>query len=263
MKIDSLYLFPVKSLAPVKVESFTCGEAGPLFDREWMLVDAKSSRFLTQRDLPRMALVQPALDLEAGQMRLSAPGVSEALEISLSPPSSVPTRADIWGDLTDCYDMGADSAEWLSAFLKTEVRLVRMLAGAREKTGNEARSLRFVDDYPLHIASLGSLEDLNSKLPSPVSILRFRPNIVLSGGEPWAEDKWSSVKMGQNNFKVGRACTRCTITTVDPTTAERGPEPLKTLAGFRRDAKNKIEFGLYLHTVDKAELTVGMSVTVS
>jgi len=263
MRIAALYLFPVKSLAAVSLNSFTCHEAGPSFDREWMLVDAKTNIFLTQRELPRMALVQPKLDFEQDLLQLSAPGMAESVDIPLSIRDKVPTRAQVWGDELPVTDMGNEPAGWLSKFLSRDVRLVRFLPASRIKGGDEAREIRFVDDYPLHIASLASLEDLNKKLPAPIEMLRFRPNIVLSGAAPWAEDGWKSVMMGGHEFRVGRACTRCSITTVDPANAEKGLEPLKTLAGFRRDAKNKIEFGTYLHTVDKAELKVGMSVTVS
>ncbi len=262
MKVVALYLFPVKSLAPVKVDSLTCSEAGPLFDREWMLVD-DAGKFLTQRELPRMALVQPELDFAEERLVLSAPGMSEKLAVSFSLRDKVPTKAMVWTDEVGVYDMGPEAAQWLSKFLEREVRLVRVLVGEREKSGDEARSLRLQDDYPLHVISLASLKDLNARLPSPIEALRFRPNIILDGETPWAEDKWENVKIGAATFPVGRACTRCAITTVNPATGEKGNEPLKTLAGFRRNAKNKIEFGLYLHSVDKAELTMGMSVTVS
>ncbi len=264
MKVSALYLFPVKSLAPIAVESFRCAAAGPLFDREWMVVDGQTNGFLTQRELPRMALVQPSLNQDLGTLMFSAPGMSEPLRISLSLPDQVPRKARVWGDEVDVFDMGSDCALWLSRFLGRDIRLVRALAGTREKHGEDARSLRLVDSFPLHLASQSSLHDLNKKLASPIEMLRFRPNIVLEGSEPWAEDQWSSITIGPSTFRVGRACTRCAITTVNPHTGEKGQEPLKTLSGFRRNKQNnKIEFGLYLHTVENAEIRVGMSASVS
>lgn len=263
MKIESLYLFPVKSLAPVKVESFTCVETGPEFDRAFMVVD-EQGKFVTQRELPLMARIQP--EVEAKTLRLrsldqAGDGVSAALS-----PSSGSESVRIWSDTCDdAFELSREMSAWLSARLGAELRLVGRKS-ARQKEGEHARSLSFTDDYPLHIATLASLADLNEKLPAgsaPLEILRFRPNIVVSGTAPWEEDHWKSVVAGGHELRVGRACTRCAITTVDPATGKKGAEPLKTLAGFRRNAKNKIEFGIYLHSSPGAVLRVGDELSVT
>jgi uncharacterized protein YcbX len=266
MKIESLYLFPVKSLAPVMVESFTCVETGPEFDRAFMVVD-EVGKFVTQRELPHMALIQPELDSAGGHLVLRAHHSSEApLRVSLRVPEKAETTyVSIFSD-TSCHawDMGAEASAWISAILGRKLRLVRQ-AELRRKDGEHSRALSFTDDYPLHIASLSSLANLNEKLAAgqaPLEILRFRPNIVVSGTKAWEEDHWKSVSSGEHEFRVGRACTRCTITTVNPGTGERGPEPLKTLATFRRDAKNKTEFGTYLHSSPGAMLRVGQELSV-
>lgn len=265
MRIESLYLFPVKSLAPVKAESFTCVETGPEWDRAWMVVD-ESGKFVTQRELPLMARIQPELDLSQKTLRLRSldqPG--EEIRAGLNPPVERES-VKIWSDACeDAFELSTGMSAWLSQQLGVKLRLVGKKR-AREKEGEHARALSFTDDYPLHIASLASLADLNAKLPAgsaPLEMLRFRPNIVVSGTNAWEEDFWKSVHLGEHEFRVGRACTRCAITTVDPSTGARGAEPLKTLADFRRNAKNKIEFGIYLHSVPGAVLRVGDALEVT
>lgn len=258
MRIEQLYLFPVKSLAGIEVSELSLTETGPALDRAWMVVD-EDGRFLTQRELPRMALVQPSLAGEALTLTLKESGESLAVPAAAAGEISV----NVWSDTLPARSCGAEADAFLTRFLGRPAHLVR-LTDPRTKEGEHARSLSFVDDYPLHIVPLASLQDLNARANSspPLDVLRFRPNIVVSGTEPWEEDRWKAVRAGSHELRAGRACTRCPITTVEPATAERGPEPLKTLAGFRRNAKNKVEFGLYLHSAPGAVLRVGQELEV-
>lgn len=258
MRIESLYLFPVKSCAGISVKQFTCSPTGALFDREWMVVNAEL-RFVTQRELPRMALVKTSLG--ENSLVLSAEG-KKPLEVFFSSAGKI-SPMEIWGQIAEAKDEGDEAAAWLSDFLGQPLRLARSLAGKRSRQLGEEhqRELRFTDDYPLNIASLSSLADLNGKLGQQLEMLRFRPNIVVSGAEPWEEDRWASLRIGPHVLRVGKACTRCTITTVDPATAEKGAEPLKTLATFRKNEKNKIEFGIHLHSAPGAQFKVGMEVS--
>lgn len=255
MRIEQLYLFPVKSLAGIQMQELTLTETGPAFDRAWMVVD-EDGKFLTQRELPRMALVRPSLGKEALTLTAAETGESRSVPLT-AVEGERPVR--VWSDSLPALDCGEDAASFLTRFLGRSARLVRLL-DPRTKVGEHARSLSFVDDYPLHVVPLSSLRDLNARLPAgspPLEVLRFRPNIVVSGTEAWEEDRWKSLRFGAHELRAGRACTRCAITTVDPATAARGPEPLKTLAGFRRNAQNKLEFGLYLHSAPGAVLRVG------
>lgn len=263
MRIEQLYLFPVKSLAPVELRELHLTETGPALDRAWMVVD-EAGKFVTQRELPRMSQVQPSLDLEESALVLALKeDATKSIKIPLRPRDKKQSgEVRIWSDSLSAADCGAEAAAFLSSFLGQPLRLVR-LTDPRTKEGEHARALSFVDDYPIHVASLSSLADLNARLPGPLGILRFRPNIVVSGAEPWEEDHWKSLRAGGHELRAGRACTRCAITTVDPQSGARGPEPLKTLAGFRRNAKNKIEFGLYLHSAPGAVLRVGEELTAT
>jgi uncharacterized protein YcbX len=257
-RIATLTLYPVKSCAGIAVSQLRCGLAGPDWDREWMIVDSMG-KFVTQRELPHLALVKPNLDLDRGLLRLSFAGEKLSVEVPLSSEGSA-IETEIWGDSVPALDEGKAASQWLSQCFGAPLRLARITPRHRHRNGADPRSVKFVDSYPLHLASLASLVDLNRRLVQSVTIERFRANVVITGGEAWQEDDWGSLRMGGISFRVGKRCERCVITTVDPITAEKSAEPLKTLAGFRRNAKDKIEFGQYLHTPDGAVLSVGMDV---
>jgi uncharacterized protein YcbX len=223
------------------------------------MITGGDGKFVTQRELPALAHVKPYLDVDAGVLRLTYEGQRHGVEVPLTPAGAL-IESEIWGDMVPALDEGLEAADWLTAALGVPLRLARITAAQRQRTGADPRSVRFVDSYPLHVACLSSLDDLNARLPSPIGIDRFRANVVLAGGAPWSEDNWTALRMGGATFRLGKRCERCVITTVDPHTARKGVEPLKTLAGFRRNAKNKIEFGQYLHSSPGAELTVGMDV---
>lgn len=253
MRIHSLYIYPVKSLGPVRVDSFLCELRGPQHDREWMLVD-ENDKFLSQRDFPALALLSP---------RVGANGLTisdregAALSVPHENPGRVISPVEIWGDTVNAWDEGDAAASWLSERVGARVRLVRSGPGGR----NNSRGVpvRFPDSYPLLLITLESLGDLNARLPaeSSVSALRFRPNIVVEGAAPWAEDSWGGFETGGARFAHGKPCARCVIVNVDPATGERGGEPLKTLAGFRRQG-NKVLFGQYFESVAGVTLRTGM-----
>ncbi|MGZ3670282.1 MAG: MOSC domain-containing protein [Bdellovibrionota bacterium] len=258
LAIEALTLYPVKSCGAVPVNRLHFTSAGPQWDREWMIVTG-DGKFITQREMPRLALVHPHLDFAGGFLRLASPGVRGGVEISLSPSGSE-LEVEIWDSPAPAIDEGVPAASWLSQFLGVPARLVRITPANRVQSGSDPRTMRFTDSYPVHVCTTESLADLNRRLPAPIGMQRFRPNLVVSGGQPWMEDHWKAIRIHGHEFRVGKRAECCTITTVDPLTALRGPEPLKTLAGFRRNAKNKIEFGQYLHTAPGAEIAVGMEV---
>lgn len=258
MKIHSLHFYPVKSCGAVTVDKLACDARGPFYDREWMVVDAASGKFVTQRELPRMQLIRPRVD--AGRLVLTAPDAAE-LALPLERAATMGHReVEVWGQPVRAEDEGEGAARWFSAVLGRELALVRLGAGERlTGSGELTRSVRFPDSAPLHLCSLSSLADLNSRLAAPVEIGRFRPNIVIEGAAPFAEDEWQGIEVEGLRLPIFKACSRCTITTVDPETTSRGPEPLKTLATYRKRG-TKIEFGQYLLSFDRVELRTGMEV---
>jgi uncharacterized protein YcbX len=213
-------------------------------DRRWMIVDSAGT-FVTQRKFPVIARIAAANGPDG--LVLSTGG--EQLAVPLPGPDAATLEVRVWRDTIRAACGGAAASSWLSAAIGIECRLV-YLADPRLRPVNPAYGgpgewVNLADGFPVLLVSLASLADLNSRLLAPVPIGRFRPNIVVQGCEAWAEDRWRRVRIGPVIFRVGKACERCTVTTIDPETGERPDklEPLRTLARFRRDVSGHIMFG--------------------
>jgi uncharacterized protein len=243
--IASLHVYPVKSCRGLTLESARIGERGFAFDREWMIVDG-DDRFVTQREIPRLALVAPSLT--ADTLELEFPG-SNRLYVPLDIKGAA-RQVIVWRDSVAAVDQGDEAASWLSAVLQTPLRLVRFDVGFRRAcnvtyVGDSGAHTAFADAYPLLLLSEASLADLNSRLSQPLPMNRFRPNLVLSGIEAYDEDHIDEIRVGALSLKLVKRCTRCQITTTDQSTAVVGVEPLSTLAGYRMDHQlNGVAFGM-------------------
>jgi uncharacterized protein YcbX len=258
--LSALYRYPVKSLRGEACDAREVGRTGLSGDRRWMVVD-RDGRFLTQRQQPRMALIAARLD-ERGELHLAAPGMPE---LRVAPASGGRIEVVVWGDRLEAVPAGGEAAAWLSDFLALDCRLVSFAddvsravdpayAAATDQVG-------FADGFPFLLISQASLDDLNARLGQPLPMLRFRPNLVVEGCAPYAEDGWRRIRIGDVSFRVAKPCSRCIIPTIDPATAERGQEPLRTLMGYRR-RDNKVYFGQNLVHDSGGHLAVGMSVEV-
>jgi len=243
--LGALFVHPVKSCAGLAPNESPLIETGLEYDREWMVVDG-AGRMLTQRQRPRMALVQPAF--KAGELMLRAPGML-ALHLSLAAVEG-PTRVHVWDDEVAAFEMGALAAQWFSSFLGCPARLVRFDPEQRRlsspKWTGEIEALNaLADGFPLLVAGSASLADLNLRLAArgvaPVAMQRFRPNLVLDGLQPYDEDHLDEIRFetgdGPVRIKLVKPCARCTIPGVDPATGVQGHEPGDTLAGYRADAR--------------------------
>ena len=203
-------------------------------DRRWLLVDG-DNRFLTQRELPRMALIQPTI--EGDCLRLSAPGVGD-FELPVDQPGAR-AAVSVWKDSgIGAVDQGDPVAAWFSDFLEYDCRLVRFADDAVRPVSPKyaprpTDQVGFADGYPFLIIAEASLDDLNRRLDTPLPMNRFRPNIVVADAEPYAEDTWRAIRVGEVEIDVVKPCARCAITTTDQATAARGKEPLRTLATYR------------------------------
>ena len=243
--VGALYVYPIKSCRGIAVHRTLIGERGLEHDREWMIIDA-DGRFLTQREVPRLALISVALS--ASELELGAPGAAP-LAMALDAPG--PTRSvTVWRDVVPAIDQGDRVAEWLSAWLGRAARLVRFdpkirrLCNAAYAGGSGAHT-GFADGYPLLVLSEASLVDLNGRLANPLPMNRFRPNLVLSGIQAYDEDHIDQVHVGRIALKLVKPCIRCQITTTDQLTAEVGIEPLPTLALYRHNARLEgVAFGM-------------------
>lgn len=233
VRIHSLHLYPLKSARAIDCTQLDIDANGVRHDRQWMLIDAQG-RFVTQRSHPRLALIGARVGPD-GELQLRAPDDS-ATEIP--PPSPLPASLEecltvkVWGRTLAARDAGEIGARFLSRALGAEVRLVY------------AERARFVDGYPLLVCSMSSLAALNARLPSALPMNRFRPNIVLEGDLPWAEDRYKTLRIGAVTLKLVKACTRCTITGIDQEDASAHSSPLATLKEFRYDpALRGVTFG--------------------
>jgi len=252
--VGALSVHPVKSCAGIAVVQGLLVETGLDLDRAWMVVD-EHGEMLTQRELPRLALVQPTL--RHGDVVLRAPGML-ALHLLLDTVEGA-TRVRVWDDVLKAGDMGPLAAQWFSDFLGRRLRLVRFdpeeTRLSDPKWAGEVQAPNaFSDGYPLLVANSGSLADLNMRLAArgaaPVTMQRFRPNLVLDGLPAYDEDHLHEIDIttedGTVTLRLVKPCVRCSIPNVDPASAEPGSEPGATLAGYRADPRMKggITFGM-------------------
>lgn len=260
ISVSALYRYPIKSCAGTALSTAEIGKRGIEHDRRWMIVD-DSNEGLTQRDIPQMALVYPHVDGNGG-LALEAPGmpVCHAPAISIGQEKKV----RVWDDWCSAIDQGDEVAAWLSDYLGQSCRLVRMadftvrrLDEGYSKTGQ----VGFADGFPFLLISEASLADLNARLAEPVPINRFRPNIVVAGAESYAEDGWNAIRIGTLEFRIVKPCARCVIITVDQSTGNKGTEPLKTLATYRR-SDGGVMFGQNLVHAASGQIDVGDTVQV-
>lgn len=252
--VSALHVHPVKSCAGIQLDEAELTATGLDLDRAWMVVDAEGE-MLTQRELPRMSLIQPQLRM--GEVILRAPGML-ALHLRINTVEA-PTRARVWDDVVKAFDMGDLAAQWFSDFLGRRARLARFdpderrLSDARW-TGALAAENAFTDGFPLLVAGSASLAELNRRLvqrgQAAVTMQRFRPNLVLDGLQPFDEDHLDEIVMATAGasirLRLVKPCVRCSIPNVDPARGEQGHEPGDTLAGFRTDPRmgGGITFGM-------------------
>lgn len=261
MKLSALYHYPIKSCAPLPAERLALGPRGPEADRRWMVVDA-DGRFVTGRQQPRMVLLQ-ARPQDTG-LALSAPGLAD-LHVATPGPDAARISSTVWKDCVDAQDAGDAAAEWLSAFLGQPVRLVHMDQAARRPVsgGRPGDEVSFADGYPLLLVSQAALDALSARVGRPMAMTRFRPNLVVEGCAPHAEDGWRRLRIGGIELEMVKPCTRCAFTTIDPDTAERDPdgEPLRSLGQYRR-GEGGVLFGVNLIARGEGDLRIGDAVEV-
>jgi uncharacterized protein len=242
LTLAAITVYPVKSAAGIALEEWEVDQFGLRYDRRWMVVDP-SGEFITQRDHPRMALVATAIT--DGTLRLEAPGMAP-LELPLEPQPTVHTSVRVWRDRCSATWMGERPARWFSDFLGMPCSLVHMpdetVRPANPAYAPEGTRVSFADAYPFLIISEASLVDLNRRLAEPLPMNRFRPNLVIAGSEPYAEDEWDQLEINGIGLRVVKPCERCVITTTDQATAERSQEPLRTLARYRK-VRGQVMFG--------------------
>ena len=271
-RISRLFVYPVKSCAGVELREALLTETGFDLDRAWMVVDEQGA-FVTQRELPRMALVKPQLKTQ--EVVLRAPGML-ALHLQIDTVEE-PVRVRIWKDEVAAYDMGDVAAQWFSDFLGRKLRLVRFDPEQRRLsnttwTGGAEALNQFSDGYPLLVIGEGSMQQLNDRLAqgghAAVGVERFRPNIVLAGIEPHDEDRVELLKIAAESevqLRPVKPCSRCPIPNIDPATGESDPAVGDALQGYRSNPvlNGAVSFGMNLIAVEGVDqlLRVGQAVS--
>jgi uncharacterized protein YcbX len=241
--LSDLILYPIKSCAGIAVDEATLTGAGlaahGVHDREWMVV-SEDGLFLTQRELPRMALITPRVD--GGVLRVAAPGAA-SLELALGQQAGAgPRTVRIWDDSVDAADCGDAAAAWFAQVLGAACRLVRFRPDRARPTstrwtGGVAAGTRFADGYPLLLIGAASLADLNRRLAAAgraaLPMNRFRPNLVLDAIAAFEEDYVASLRAGEVELRPVKPCARCPVPAIDQATGRSGPDPLDILQGYR------------------------------
>jgi uncharacterized protein YcbX len=242
--VQNLYLYPIKSLGGISVPEALVEERGFRYDRRWMLVDKKGD-FVTQRQHPQLALLQ--VSLSKTQLEVVSKGdPSQRIAFDLGLVSDQELQVSIWGDQVLARVVSAEVSRWFSDFLQMELDLVVMPESSQRKMDPryavQGESVSFADGMPYVIIGQASLDELNGRLSDPVGMDRFRPNLVFSGGEAYAEDQFKQLQIGEVEFQVVKPCARCVMINVDQEKGTKGKEPLATLATYRSQG-SKVYFG--------------------
>ncbi|MFS4097714.1 MOSC domain-containing protein [Streptomyces sp. AF1A] len=268
-EVQSIHVYPVKAFRGLALREAVVERWGLAGDRRWALID-DGGKVVTQREQPRLALAA-AEPMAGGGIRLSAPGHAPLPVGVPEPAATVPVN--IFGTKVEAVPAAADAHAWCSAWLRADVRLVHLDDPATRRPVDPEYALpgetvSFADGYPLLVTTVASLDALNSLIAEgryadegPLPMNRFRPSVVVAGTDPWAEDHWTRLAVGEVVFRVPKSCGRCVVTTTDQATAERGREPLHTLAQHRR-IDGRLVFGQNLVPVSPGTIRTGDPVRV-
>jgi uncharacterized protein YcbX len=262
MWLSQIFTYPIKSARGIAVPETQVDSSGPLRDRRWMVVD-EHGVFLSQRKLPRMVLIEP--QFEGSDLVVTAPGMSPLVIPRWSGEGDwIPVR--IWRDHLKLPHPNQDYSDWFSSFLGTRCRLVYLPDEIKryvEPPFDDPRwRVSLADGYPLLVVTQASLDLLNAKLVSPIGMERFRPNLVIAGATPHAEDSWTDLQIGSVQLAIAKPCLRCSTVLVDPTTGKVGLEPLRTLAEYRRMPRS-VMFAQNALVVTPGRLGVGTAVEIA
>jgi uncharacterized protein len=266
--ITELNIYPIKSCGGYAVQSAAALQSGLEDDRTFMVVDADTGHFVTQRQVPQMALIKA--EYRMGSVQARAPGMMR-LDLPLD-VAGEPLQVTVWDDTVGAFDMGDVAAQWFSDFLRRKVRLARFdpdvqRLSASDWPGGTQVPHQFADGFPLLVISRASLTDLNERLAErgigAMAMNRFRPNIVIDGLDAFDEDYVSALQFGDVTVQLTRPCGRCEIPNTNQETAERLEEPMRTLSTYRVKADHHglvcVGMNGYFSAGFEAMLTVGQA----
>ena len=256
IKVTELFIYPLKSARPVALKKMSIVDTGPQYDRQWMLITAEGE-FVSQRTFPQMCMIGQQVSQDS--LQFSASGFSD-LKVPLDLTEGEKTDCQIFADTTAGTHLSKEFDAWFSEVLKTPVQLVRVPTNNSRTTPAKYDStltpVSFADAFPFLLASHETLDELNSKLSSPVPMNRFRPNIVVQGAPAGEEDNWGQFTIGNVEFSGIKDCSRCSIITVDQSSGEKDNSPMTTLMKYRK-RNNKVVFGQNLIHHCQGDISVG------
>ncbi|GGF19537.1 MOSC domain-containing protein [Hymenobacter cavernae] len=266
LTLSDLYIYPVKSLGGIRLTEAAVEPRGLRYDRRWLIVNARN-QFMTQRQNAEMALldVHPAYNGFLLTHRQRPDLLPLYVPFEASPERTL--FVTIWDDMVFAWRGAPAADEWLTEALGQPCKLVYMSDMVRrdvEPDWNPKGTLvSFADGYPFLLIGQSSLDELNTRLVQPVPMNRFRPNLVFTGGDAYAEDTWSDFQIGDLGFRAVRACGRCVVTTIDQQTGAKNgqSEPLRTMASYRTVGKH-VMFGQNVTGPGRGVLHVGDAVSV-
>ncbi|TAF66179.1 MAG: MOSC domain-containing protein [Cytophagales bacterium] len=266
MKVKSIHIYPIKSCGSINLQEAQISPTGFLYDRNFMLVDTQM-RFLSQREYPQMAHIQVEILSQEATLKIDAPH-KKTLYIAINDflQKGYPMPTTIWNDTCTTLFYSAEADQWFSDFLGIDCRLTYLPSTSERiidpQYNPKQKITSLSDGYPFLLTTEASLDDLNQRLENPITMQRFRPNIVIEGVKPFEEDQWKTIKIGDLYFDIAKPCARCQVITIDPQTAEVGKEPLKTLSTFRKK-DNKVLFGQNLiHQKNEGSIKVGDTIEI-
>ena len=261
-QISNLTYYPIKACRGFDINISQVERMGLANDRRMMVVTPEGE-FLTQREHAKLALITP--DLKNDMLTLSAPNF-DSIRFTIE-KTGIATQVNIWRSKNvNSIDQGDEAAQWFSDWLGISARLVHIDSNFKRKLNPDFAlsaddHTGFADGYPILIISEESLQDLNSKLDTALPMNRFRPNIVVKNCEPFAEDAWKRIKIGDIEMALVKPCPRCEVTTIDKETLKREKEPLKTLGKYRKQTGGAM-FGMNVIPLNEGEIKIGMSVEI-
>ena len=264
MNVTEINIYPVKSTRRIALHEAEVLPRGLRWDRRWMLVD-DDNKFITARQHPALAMVHTEIDADS---LVVAADAGDVLRLPLYPGQQQTARVTVWRDTVDAVLANPEADAWFSDFLGVSCRLVQMtddlVRGVDQDYGQADDEVSFADGFPLLLISEASLADLNSRLDNPVDMRRFRPNLVVDGDVPYAEDRWQRFRVGEVEFAGVKNCSRCVFTTVDPDRGIKSPdkEPLRTLSTYRRRPQGGVFFGQNLIPRSGGVIRVGDPVSL-
>lgn len=260
LTLSGLYCYPLKSAAGIALDKARLEARGLQYDRRWMVIDADNT-FVSQRTEARLARIKPHL---TDALQLHAPDMP-AIDVPLDAGGSS-LSVHVWEDTVDAVTVSSEVDAWLSEVLSQPVRLVYLPDDSHRPIDPDYvqagahNEVSFADGYAVLVISEASLEDLNTRLETPLPMNRFRPNIVVRGCAPYEEDDWTTLQAGAGQLNLVKPCGRCVVTTTNQTTLERTPEPLRTLATYRKQGSH-VMFGQNAVVLKEGWLERGMPLT--